>query len=743
MARLGLRRWLWSGRGVGLATPLAAAMVMGLRSLGVLQGLELAAYDAFFRLRPPLGTDARIAIVGIDESDVQSLGQAILPDAVYAKAIAQLLPMQPIAIGLDVYRDVPIPPGHAQLNQLFQTSDRIIGIQKVVGDRYTETVPAPPLLKTKGQVAANDLVTDNDNTVRRALLTVPDREGNTFYSLGTYLAFLYLNQRGLQPQVVPGTDNWWQLGTSTIVPLQPNQGGYMGVDAGGYQMLLDYRGSRGTFETVSLRKVLSGQLPPDWGRDRIILMGFVGESFKDLVSTPYSTSPRELMPGVEVHANLASQLIGLALKEQTPLRTWGDLTEKLWIFLWAGTGATLAWVWRRKSNLLPRTLLMVGMVSILLGSTYSAFLLRWWIPLVPALMAFSLAAIAILGYLAYSAATLRQIFGRYLSNEIVDALLENEEGLELGGESRTITLLTSDLRGFTQVTEHRAPAEVLKALNFYLATMAEVIGNYQGTINEFEGDGILVFFGVPLQREDDPQRAIACALAMQQAMVKINQQLQAWGFSALTMGIGINTGEVVVGNIGSKIRTKYGAVGNAVNLTYRIESYTIGGQILISEATRQLAAEEVILGETLVVQPKGFKQPLSVFSILGIHGKYDLQLPQATEVWRSLPHPLPVHYSILHDKDISQSLYPGQLTRLSAQKGELTVQDPDAPSDMASLVNIRLNLLDNNGQPYAEDIYAKLLTIESSPPRWTIHFTAIPPALQTILNRYYESTSPD
>lgn len=718
-------------------------MVIGLRSLGALQGLELAVYDTYVRLRPHEASDPRIAIVGIDEGDVQSLGQAILPDAIYAQAIAKLLAMKPVAIGLDVYRDVPIEPGHQQLNQLFQSSDRIIGIQKVIGDRHTETVPPPPLLKTKGQIAANDLVTDNDNEVRRALLTVTDSTGKTLYALGTYLALLYLNQRGVQPQLVPGTDNWWRLGGSVIEPLQPNQGSYVGADAGGYQMLLDYRGSRGTFETVSLRQVLSGKLPQNWGRDRIILIGFVGESFKDVVSTPYSTSPSELMPGVEVHANLASQLIGLALNEQPTLRTWSDLVENLWIVFWAGTGATLAWVWRRKSNLLPRSLLMIGMVSFLLGSTYGAFLAHWWIPVVPPLMAFSLSAIAILSYLAYSAATLRQIFGRYLSSEIVDTLLESEEGLELGGENRIITILTSDLRGFTQLTEHRSPQEVLKALNFYLATMADVIGNYQGTINEFEGDGILVFFGVPIQRADDPQRAIACAIAMQQAMENINQQLQIWGFSPLTMGIGINTGEVVVGNIGSEKRTKYGAVGNAVNLTYRIESYTIGGQILISEATRQFAAADVILGETLVVQPKGFKKPLSVFSIQSIQGKYNLQLPQANEVWRSLPKPIPVHYSILHDKDISQSIYCGNLTQLSTHKAELTIQNSDCPNEIASLVNIRLNLLDQEGQPSEEDIYAKLLTTQSASPRWIIHFTAIPPLLQTILNRYYESTSPE
>ncbi|MHC5824709.1 MAG: adenylate/guanylate cyclase domain-containing protein, partial [Nostoc sp.] len=178
---------------------------------------------------------------------------------------------------------------------------------------------------------------------------------------------------------------------------------------------------------------------------------------------------------------------------------------------------------------------------------------------------------------------IRQVFGRYLSDTVVANLLESPERLKLGGERRKITILTSDLRGFTALSERFAPEEVIHILNLYLEYMADLINHYQGTIDEFMGDGILVLFGAPIGKEDDALRAVTCACAMQLAMVGVNEKMKTLGWPLLEMGIGINTGEVIVGNIGSEKRTKYGIVGSQVNLTYRIESYTSGGQILISE----------------------------------------------------------------------------------------------------------------------------------------------------------------
>jgi adenylate cyclase len=223
---------------------------------------------------------------------------------------------------------------------------------------------------------------------------------------------------------------------------------------------------------------------------------------------------------------------------------------------------------------------------------------------------------------------IRQVFGRYLSDAVVGTLLDQPTGLKLGGDRRTITILTSDLRGFSTLSERLPPEKVIEILNLYLEDMAEVINQYQGTIDEFMGDGILVLFGAPLSQTDDALRAVACACAMQLTMGSVNEKLQALNLPQLEMGIGINTGEVIVGNIGSEKRTKYGVVGSSVNLTYRIESYTQGGQILISDQTRQALGQNVqIMGEKQV-HPKGFEHPITIYDVYGIRGRYNLFLPK-------------------------------------------------------------------------------------------------------------------
>ncbi len=182
---------------------------------------------------------------------------------------------------------------------------------------------------------------------------------------------------------------------------------------------------------------------------------------------------------------------------------------------------------------------------------------------------------------------IRETFGRYLSDEVVASLLDSPTGLQLGGEMRKVTLLMSDLRGFTSLSKRLAPEQVLAILNHYLGTMVKVIMECQGTINEFMGDAIFVIFGAPMSREDDAEWAVACAVGMQLAMASVNEQNRHEGLPDVEMGIGVHTGEVVVGNIGSPKRMKYGVVGSDVDLTFHIQSYTIGGQILISEATRR------------------------------------------------------------------------------------------------------------------------------------------------------------
>src|SRR6266446_9972278 len=181
----------------------------------------------------------------------------------------------------------------------------------------------------------------------------------------------------------------------------------------------------------------------------------------------------------------------------------------------------------------------------------------------------------------------RRAFGRYVSEEVAESLLRDPEGLELGGEERDATILMSDLRGFTAMAERLAPREVIEILNLYLETMVDVIGQYEGTIDEIIGDAILVIFGAPVACHDHAAKAVACGLAMQLAMTDVNQRLAAKAGVQLEMGVGIHTGRVIVGNIGSLRRTKYAAVGSNVNLAGRVESFSTGGQVLITGAARE------------------------------------------------------------------------------------------------------------------------------------------------------------
>ncbi len=207
---------------------------------------------------------------------------------------------------------------------------------------------------------------------------------------------------------------------------------------------------------------------------------------------------------------------------------------------------------------------------------------------------------------------IRQTFGRYVTDEVVADVLDTTEGLELGGEEREVTIMMSDLRGFTAFAERLSPSQVVAFLNRYLEAMVDVITAHQGTIDEIIGDGILVLFGAPIRCEDDVERAVACAVSMQLAMGEVNAQNRREGLPELEMGIGIHTGTVVVGNIGSTKRTKYGAVGSNVNLTGRIESYTTGNQILISESTRQAVGDIVKIDGEMGIDPKGASERLTI-----------------------------------------------------------------------------------------------------------------------------------
>lgn len=323
---------------------------------------------------------------------------------------------------------------------------------------------------------------------------------------------------------------------------------------------------------------------------------------------------------------------------------------------------------------------------------------------------------------------IRETFGRYLSDDVVESLLETPEGLALGGEKREVTLIMSDLRGFTAVAEQLAPERVVSMLNYYLGRMTEVVLEYGGTIDEFIGDAILVIFGAPVRRTDHADRAVACAVAMQRAMREVNDWNLAHDLPRMEMGIGVNSGEVVVGNIGSQKRAKYGVVGSQVNLTGRIESYTVGGQILISDMTRSRVQAPLEIQSEMEVEPKGVSEPLTLFEVRGIGPPFDLVFEgEPMDELVALAEPIPVVFGVLEGKHATSHRVEGTLVRLSPRRAELVSAEPLDP-----LSNLRLQLAGD--AELATDFYGKVLAEPAEHPGAdVIRFTSMPPDVEARL----------
>lgn len=325
---------------------------------------------------------------------------------------------------------------------------------------------------------------------------------------------------------------------------------------------------------------------------------------------------------------------------------------------------------------------------------------------------------------------IRKTFGRYLTDDVVAGLLDSPAGLQLGGEKRKVTMLMTDLRGFTALAERLAPDQVVTILNRYLGAMVEVITQYQGTIDEFIGDAIFVVFGAPIQRQDDAQRAVACAVAMQLAMTSVNDQLRREGLPEVEMGIGVHTGVVVVGNIGSDRRAKYGVVGSHVNLTSRIESYTVGGQILISAVTQQELAALLKLGKQMQIEAKGIDYPHTIHEVQGIGAPYNLSLPEAQDDLVPLPEALPLRYNVVTSKHLGDTIGTGHFVKLSAKRGEVYSDTPIAPWS-----DIKIQLIHKNGEEISGGLYAKVVDhLSEHRAGFIVHFTSIAPAVATFLS---------
>ncbi|MBK6579471.1 MAG: AAA family ATPase [Sandaracinaceae bacterium] len=310
---------------------------------------------------------------------------------------------------------------------------------------------------------------------------------------------------------------------------------------------------------------------------------------------------------------------------------------------------------------------------------------------------------------------IRKTFGRYLSDDVVDSILDEPRGLELGGELRRVSVVMADLRGFSTAASALPPEDVLRVINHFLAGMTEVIFQYGGTIDEVLGDGLLVLFGAPVSRPDDADRAVACAIAMQSAMAAVNARNAALGLPQLEMGIGIHTGEAVVGNLGSDKRAKYGVVGTVVNLAARIEGLTTGGQVLISSETSAFVSAPLELRASTTFQPKGASTPLSVFEVTAIGAPFDQRLARAEHPLIDVT-PFDVEYAVVTDVDAGERRT-GQVVALSDV--DVMVVGSVCPELLRDVC------LDLPGLGADARIYGKVVSWPE-PGRFVVRLTAVP-----------------
>lgn len=382
--------------------------VMALNALGGFQLLEFQAFDGFTRRQPKVDLDERLVVLEVTEADISALQQWPLSDEQLAILLEAVNAEGPRAVGLDIYRDVPVPPGSDRLQAAYAAMPQLVGVEKAVGI----AVPPSPILAEQDQVALADLVLDSDNRVRRGLISIQTDSETIKLSLGAHLAMIYLAAEGIHPQISPAQPGKIQLGLATWDALTPRSGPYQHLDSGGYQVLLNYRGGSGggrqVFPTYSISDLLEGRLPEGALRDRLVLIGATAPSLNDSFLTPYNASfsqRQQTMAGVFIHAHLTRQILTAALEGEGLLRYWSEPAEYGWIGLWAIAAASLSWRLLQadglRKRIAPGWLVLAGATGLggtIMAIGYGLFVQGWWVPVAAPLSAVVLMSVALVAY---------------------------------------------------------------------------------------------------------------------------------------------------------------------------------------------------------------------------------------------------------------------------------------------------------------------------------------------------------
>jgi adenylate cyclase len=619
-------------------------VLLVLQQSRLLQTANLLLYDFTLRLRPaPDGATTPVRVIGIDEQDLHALGWP-LDDDKLIEAIQRLDQAGAAAIGLDLYRDLGEGDTHAALRHLFKSNPRLVSVfSHVDGIKAIRGTPA-------NRQAYNDLVIDPDEVVRRDLLYV---RGMAEAMVPLPLRMLEVGHGGKSLREALERDPAWAH------PLQANSGGYHGLDHGGVQRMLAFH-RLGSFPTWSLRALLAGEVPERSLRGSLVLIGNKAPSLRDGFRVPF-TGPepgRSLrMPGVELHAHRLAALIALQLGMEAvpPSQNTKLLTHRLPALIarqqkrplgmraappWLNSGLLLAAVLAgvalgegidrlRRSQI---TVLAVATAMVL--ATAQILANGWWFD-----AASPLAALGALAAAAWTRRAQEQQFQRQqlegllqqtTSTSVAGELWRQRELLLQGGRfpgrRLELTVLFTDIEHFTRVAEQFDPEALLAWLNRGMAAMVGPVQGQGGLVNKFTGDGLLAVFGAPLDRgtEREALAAVQAAAGIRQALAALNAVLKAEGQPEMRVRVGVHTGPVLAGSVGTPERWEFGVVGDTVNCAARIEGLQRHGGF--SPACRVLLS-----GTTLDLVRPTIQGPWNLWGTLPLSGR-----STAVEVWELL-----------------------------------------------------------------------------------------------------------
>lgn len=400
---------------VGLVPGMAViGFVIIARLSGLLQTLEWIAFDNFLRLRPAESLDERVVIIGINEADIHKVGAYPIPDREIAALIQKLQTYKPRAIGLDIVRDLPMQPGHSELVAVFKNSKNIFGIEKVLPPQFAPPPDLPPQ-----QIGFSDAIPDADGNLRRNLLGTPTPKGYRFY-LALRLAEAYLATEDITLENGIRDRNAMRFGTTELPRFLPNSGGYVETEAGGVQVILNFRTAHAPFRTLSLNDIKTGNFNSNWLRDRIIIIGITSPG-ADLAKSSAISSVNPIpgqVYGVEIQAHAVSQIVSAVLDRRSLLRTWLDSWEYFWIFAWGFLGISVG----RLTHSPLKNLIVVCLSSMaLIGFSYILLIWGWWIPVAPALLVLILNGVGLTAFYQYDRSLRTSIAQR---QQIIDSIFD-------------------------------------------------------------------------------------------------------------------------------------------------------------------------------------------------------------------------------------------------------------------------------------------------------------------------------